>query len=114
MRHYTLRFPDHQAAHDAAGGAGYLDDDGELVSLGHKGALDIIGEVTIPGTYDEDGNEITPPTPLPGFYVNCALPVLPRSLRFFSVPYGSGGRVFAGTEPDADAWPPEVTDGGGS
>ena len=114
MNHYTLRFPDEPKAEATADRMGYLNDDGELVSLGHKGALDIIGEVTIPGTYDEQGNEITPPTPLPGFYVNCALPVLPRSLRFFSVPYGSGGRVFAGTEPDADAWPPEVTDGGGS
>ena len=106
MRHYTLRFPDHQAAHDAASVAGYLDDDGEMVSLGHKGALDIIGEVVMPGTYDADGNEITPPTPLPGFYVNCALPVLPRALRPHAVSYGSGGRVFAGTEPEPDAWPP--------
>jgi hypothetical protein len=107
MRHYTLRFPDHQAAHDAAGGAGYLDDDGELVSLGHNGALDIIGEVTIPGTYDEQGNELTPPTPLPGFFVNLAIPgPLSRTLAPFRVKYGSGGRIFAGTEPDPTAWPP--------
>jgi hypothetical protein len=107
MRHYTLRFPDHQAAHDAAGGAGYLDDDGELVSLGHKGALDIIGEVTIPGTYDADGNELTPPTPEPGFFVNLTIPgPLPRTLAPFRTPYGSGGRIFAGTAPEPGAWPP--------
>ncbi len=106
MKHYTLRFPDEQAARDAADGIGYLDDDCEPVTLGHKGALDIIGEVTIPGTYDADGNELTPPTLLPGFYVNCALPVLPRALRPHAVPYGSGGRVFAGTETEPGAWPP--------
>jgi hypothetical protein len=109
MNHYTLRFPDHQAAHDAAGGAGYLDDDGELVSLGHKGALDIIGEVTIPGTYDADGNELTPATPLPGFYVNLAIPgPLPPALLPFQVAYGSGGNVFAGTEHEVlpGTWPP--------
>jgi hypothetical protein len=106
MRHYTLRFPDEQAARDAAGGVGYLDDDGELVSLGHKGALDIIGEVVLPGTYDDDGNELTPPVILPGYYVNLALPgPLPRALASFRVPYGSGGRIFAGTDPDPDAWP---------
>ena len=110
MRHYTLRFPDHQAAHDAAGGAGYLDDDGEIKSLGHNGALDIIGEVMLPGTYDADGNELTPPTPLPGFYVNLAIPgPLPRTLTPFRVPYGSGGRIFAGTEPEPGAWPPTPT-----
>jgi hypothetical protein len=110
VNHYTLRFPDHQAAHDAADGAGYLDDDGELVSLGHKGALDIIGEVVLPGTYDADGNELSPPTPLPGFYVNLAIPgPLPRTLAPFRTPYGSGGRIFAGTEPDPTAWPPTPT-----
>ena len=107
MRHYTLRFHDEHAAHDAAGGAGYLDDDGEIKSLGHKGALDIIGEVMLPGTYDADGNELTPPTPLPGFYVNLAIPgPLPRTLAPFRVPYGSGGRIFAGSEPEPGAWPP--------
>ena len=110
MNHYTLRFPDHQAAHDAAGGAGYLDDVGELVPLGLKGALDIIGQATLPGTYDEQGNEITPPIVLPGFYVNLAIPgPLSRTLAPFKVPYGSGGRIFAGTEPDPTAWPPTPT-----
>ena len=107
MRHYTLRFPDEPKAEATADRMGYLNDDGELVSLGHKGALDIIGEVTIPGTYDADGDELTPPTPLPGFFVNLAIPGrLPPALLPCQVPYGSGGRIFAGTEPDPTAWPP--------
>ncbi|NBW21258.1 MAG: hypothetical protein EBR82_76180 [Caulobacteraceae bacterium] len=107
MNHYTLRFPDEPNAEATADRLGYLDDDGEIKSLGHDGALDIIGEVTIPGTYDEHGDELSPPAPLSGFYVNLALPTaLPRTLAPFKVPYGSGGRIFAGTEPEPGAWPP--------
>jgi hypothetical protein len=110
MRHYTLRFDSEPKAEATADRMGYLDDDGEFKGLGHKGALDIIGEVTIPGTYDEDGDELTPPTPLPGFYVNLAIPgPLPRTLAPFRTAYGSGGRIFAGTEPDPTAWPPTPT-----
>ena len=107
MRHYTLRFNSESTAEITADRMGYLDDDGEIKSLGHNGALDIIGIATIPGTYDEHGDELSPPTTLPGFYVNLAIPgPLPRALASFRVPYGSGGRIFAGTEPDPDAWPP--------
>jgi hypothetical protein len=110
MRHYTLRFDSEPKAEATADRMGYLDDDGEFKGLGHNGALDIIGTATVPGTYDADGNELTPPTPLPGFYVNLALPTaLPRTLAPFRVAYGSGGRIFAGTEPDPGAWPPTPT-----
>jgi len=110
MNHYTLRFPDEPKAEATADRMGYLDDDGEIKSLGHKGALDIIGTATVPGTYDEQGNEITPPIVLPGFYVNLAIPgPLSRALAPFRTAYGSGGRIFAGTEPDPTAWPPTPT-----
>ncbi len=107
MNYYTLRFPDEPNAEATADRMGYLDDDGNLRSLGHNGALDVIGQAVISGSYDADGNELTPPVILPGYYVNLALPgPLPAALASFRVPYGSGGRVFAGTEPDPDAWPP--------
>jgi hypothetical protein len=107
MNHYTLRFLDESKAEATADRMGYLDDDGEIRSLGHKGALDIIGEVTIPGTCDEQGDELSPPTVLPGYFVNLAIPgPLSRTLAPFRVKYGSGGRIFAGTEPEPGAWPP--------
>ena len=107
MIHYTLRFDSEPNAEATADRMGYLDDDGEIKSLGHNGALDIIGTATIPGTYDEQGDELSPPIPLPGFFVNLAIPgPLPRTLASFRVPYGSGGRIFAGTEPEPGAWPP--------
>ena len=110
MNHYTLRFNSESTAEITADRMGYLDDDGNLKSLGHDGALDIIGIATIPGTYDEQGDELSPPVVLPGFFVNLAIPgPLPRTLAPFRVPYGSGGRIFAGTEPEPGAWPPTPT-----
>ena len=35
-------------------------------------ALDVVGVILQPGTYDDDGNELTPPTPTPGFHINFA------------------------------------------
>ena len=37
-------------------------------------ALDVVGTIYEQGTYDEDGNELTPPTPIPGFHINFAGP----------------------------------------
>lgn len=72
------------------------------------GQAQLILDVQVPGTYDENGDEITPPVPVPGVFVNLVLgrSVLPSALRRYRVPYGSGGRVFAGTEPEPGAWPP--------
>ena len=35
-------------------------------------ALDIVGTIYDPGTYDDDGNELTPPVAIPGFHINFA------------------------------------------
>ena len=72
---------------------------GHYITAEHGWAMDPVGVIYEPGTYDEDGNELTPPTPLPGWHVNIAsdLPV-PSSL----VPYildpepTTPHRVFAG------------------
>ena len=37
-------------------------------------AMDIIGTIYEPPTYDEEGNELTPPIPIPGFHINFAGP----------------------------------------
>jgi len=72
------------------------------------GQAQLITDVQIPGTYDPEGNELTPPVPVPGAFVNVILnrAILPASLRPYRVPYGSAGQVWAGTEPEAAAWPP--------
>jgi hypothetical protein len=48
----------------------------------------------------ETGEVLEPPTFKPGYYVN-ATGELPEAVSAYLVPYGSGGRVFAGTEPEA-------------
>jgi len=107
MNHYTLLFPDEETARAAAASLGYLDDDGEPLPLGHKGAMDVIGDAMVPATYGADGSELSPSAVLPGFYVNLALPDLPDRLVCYTVNYGSGGRIFAGTEIEPGAWPPK-------
>ena len=38
-------------------------------------AMDVVGTIYEPGTYDEEtGEEITPPVPLPGWHINFAGP----------------------------------------
>ena len=37
-------------------------------------AMDVVGTIYEPGTYDDEGEEITPPVPLPGWHVNFAGP----------------------------------------
>lgn len=104
--YYTLRFSDELNAMNVADRLGYLDDDGELISLGHAGAIQEIGVVFVPGTYDANGNELVPAVQLSGFFVNIAADHLPSGLAKYQVPYGSGGNIFAGTKMDKGAWPP--------
>jgi hypothetical protein len=65
-------------------------------------AIDDIGldPVITPGEYDEEGVEITPPTTLPGYFVNVT-GELPEPAMAYLAPggYGCAGRLFAGTTP---------------
>jgi len=72
------------------------------------GQAQLITDVQIPGTYDPEGNELTPPAPVPGVFLNVVLNrnILPSDLRRRRVPYGSAGVCWANTEPEPGAWPP--------
>jgi hypothetical protein len=70
MTHF-LRFPDETTGLAALDAAGLLDADGNLLTASHTHALDVIGPISIGGTYDPDtGEQIAPPTPLPGWHCN--------------------------------------------
>lgn len=70
MTHY-LRFPDATTGTAALDAAGLLTEDGAPITASHTHALDVIGSITIGGTYDpETGDVITPPTLLPGWHCN--------------------------------------------
>ena len=70
MTHY-LRFPNEKTGMAALDAAGLLTEDGDPLTASHTHALDVIGSISIGGTYDpETGDVITPPTLLPGWHVN--------------------------------------------
>lgn len=116
--YFTLKFNDLAELRAIGHQLGLLDtDDDSLPDVyvcnrsGVQGQARLITDVTIPGTYDPDtGDELTPPTPVPGVFVNLVLsrPVLSSELRAHLVPYGSAGECWAGTEPDPFAWPPAL------
>jgi len=65
-----LRFPDADTWLAAATDAGFIVDD-TLVAYTHTHAIDVIGTISIGGTYDpETGDVITPPVVLDGWHVN--------------------------------------------
>ena len=113
---YTLRFDTEAEALTIAESLRLLPDDtAELPSSvviqqpAIFGQAQVILGAQVPGTYDpETGDELTPPLLVPGVFLNVCLSraALPAELRRRRVPYGSGGMVFAGTEPEPDAWPP--------
>lgn len=106
MNHYTLRFDSEPKAEAMAEKLGYIDD-GNLKAILHDGDIHPIGTVVAPAVYDENGQEITPPRTLPGFYVNLSIrDPLPPALAPFRVPYGSGGSLWSDTEAQPGAWPP--------
>ena len=119
MSHYfTLRFDFEQEALATAEALRLLppeDEPEEMPDLlvisqpGLFGQAQLIADVQIPGTYDpETGEELAPPVPVPGVFLNVVLnrAALPSDLRRRRVPYGSAGQVWAGTEPEPGAWPP--------
>ena len=70
MTHY-IRFPDETTGLAALDAAGLLDADGNPLTASHTHALDVIGPISIGGTYDPDTGEVlTPPTLLKGWHVN--------------------------------------------
>ena len=114
---YTLRFDTEHQALEAAEALALLDDTSvdlpEMLVINQfngrlSGQAQLITDVQAPGTYDPDGNELTPPTPVPGVFVNLVLSraILHPTLAPYRVPYGSAGVTFAGTEPEPGAWPP--------
>lgn len=94
MTHY-LRFPDATTGTAALDAAGLLTEDGAPITASHTHALDVIGPITIGGTYDpETGDVITPPTLLPGWHCNY-IGELPDGWEQYVVTPESPVRVFA-------------------
>jgi hypothetical protein len=97
---YCYKFPDKATFDTLAEAAGFFSED-VLVAYTHDRAIDTIGPVeTLPGTYDEDGNEITPPTFDNGYHVNF-LGEPPEAWDQYLVVVNSASRIWLGGDTQA-------------
>jgi hypothetical protein len=93
---YCFRFSTRQQFRTLAAAEGLINDDDELITGGHRWALDEVGVIYEGGTYDpETGEVITPPTALPGHHVN-TLGLAPEAWDAYLVVVNSPSRIFAG------------------
>ena len=87
-----LRFPDESTAKVEL--ACYVDTEGNWITASHTHALDPVGVIITPGTYDIEGNELTAPVPLAGWHVNL-IGALPDAAVQYIVTPVTPVRVFA-------------------
>ena len=113
MALYTLQFPDYPTAKAAAQQLGFWDADADRLRTDGQGqngdgswfgwSIDEVGvRVETPAEIDPETGEVTTPAVMaPGYWVN-VVGELPAGadLTAFLRPYGSAGRVFAGTVPE--------------
>lgn len=78
-----------------AAAEGLINDDDELITASHTHSIDVIGTIYEGGTYDEEGEVITPPVALDGWHVNTA-GIAPESFDAYLMVVNSPARIFLG------------------
>ena len=91
---YCYRFNTRNQFRTLAAAEGLLTEDDELITNSHTHAIDEIGIIYEGGTYDAEGEVITPPTALPGWHVNTA-GIAPEAWEEFLVTPQNPKRVWA-------------------
>jgi hypothetical protein len=91
---YCYRFNSRTQFRTLAAAEGLLTTDGELITNSHTHAIDEIDVIYEGGTYDAEGEVITPPTALPGWHVNYQ-GELPEGWEEFAVFPQNPARVWA-------------------
>ena len=91
---YCYRFNSRNQFRSLAAAEGLLTEDDELITNSHTHAIDEIGVIYEGGTYDAEGEVITPPTALPGWHVNTA-GIAPEAWEEFLVTPQNPKRVWA-------------------
>ena len=92
---YCYRFPSRAKFRTLAAAEGLLTEDDELITNSHTHAIDEIGLLYEGGTYDAEGEVITPPTALPGWHVN-TLGLAPEAWDTHLIIVNSASRIFFG------------------
>ena len=91
---YCYRFQSRNQFRTLAAAEGLVTEDDELITASHTHAIDEIGIIYEGGTYDAEGEVITPPTALPGWHVNTA-GIAPEAWEEFLVTPQNPKRVWA-------------------
>ena len=73
-----------------------LTEDDELITCSHTHAIDEIGLLYEGGTYDANGEVITPPVALPGWHVNVIGDLAPEAWDQHLVVVNTASRIFFG------------------
>jgi hypothetical protein len=89
------RFNSRNQFRSLAAAEGLLTEDDELITNSHTHAIDKIGTIYEGGTYDAEGEVITPPVALPGWHVN-TLGLAPKAWDEFQIIVKSASRIFFG------------------
>ena len=92
---YCYRFNSRNQFRTLAAAEGLITEDNELITASHTFAIDEIGTLYEGGTYDADGEVITPPVALPGWHVNYAGEP-PEAWDQYLVVVNSASRIFFG------------------
>ena len=92
---YCFRFNSRTQFRTLAAAEGLVTEDDELITNSHTHSLDEIGVIYEGGTYDAEGEVITPPTALTGWHVN-TLGIAPEAWDEFLVVVNSPSRIFFG------------------
>ena len=92
---YCFRFNSRNQFRTLAAAEGLITDDDQLITASHTFAIDEIGIITEGGTYDAEGNVITPPVVLTGWHVNTT-GIAPESWDQHLVIVNTASRVFFG------------------
>jgi hypothetical protein len=92
---YCYRFNSRNQFRTLAAAEGLITADNELITASHTHAIVEIGTLHEGGTYDDEGNVITPPTPLNGWHVNTA-GLAPEAWDQYLVIVNTASHVFFG------------------
>ena len=92
---YCYRFNSRNQFRSLAAAEGLLTEDDELITNSHTHAIDEIGVIYEGGTYDAEGEVITPPVALTGWHVNYAGDP-PEAWDQYLIIVNSASRIFFG------------------
>ena len=91
---YCYRFNSRTQFRTLAAAEGLITEDDELITASHTFAIDEVGTIYEGGTYDAEGEVITPPVALTGWHVNAA-GIAPEAWEEFLVTPQNPKRVWA-------------------